>query len=106
MNALKMLKQQHLEVEKLFKQLEAAESAEPRRKRFDEIADALAIHAAIEERHFYPAVNSRQTEDILLESVEEHLQIKRVIADLLQMDAADDEFEAKVRVLRENVEHH
>jgi hemerythrin superfamily protein len=73
---------------------------------FDEIADALAIHAAIEERHFYPAVKKRQTEAILRESVEEHLEIKRVIADLLQMDAGDDQFEAKVKTLREDVEHH
>ena len=55
MNAIKMLKQQHREVEKLFKQLEAAKSAGPRTKTFNEIADALAIHATIEERHFYPA---------------------------------------------------
>src|SRR4029079_11096642 len=60
----------------------------------------------MEERHFYPSVKERQTEEILLESVEEHLEIKRVIADLLQMDAGDDQFEAKMTVLREDVEHH
>ena len=106
MNAVKMLKQQHREVEKLFKQLEAAKSAGPRRKIFNEIADALAVHATIEERHFYPGVKKQQTEEILLESVEEHLEIKRVIADLLEMDSDDDVFEAKVKVLQEDVEHH
>jgi hemerythrin superfamily protein len=106
MNAIKMLKQQHREVEKLFKQLEAAKSAGPRTKAFYEIADALAVHATIEERHFYPGVKETQTEDILLESVEEHLEIKRVIADLLDMDADEDEFMAKVKVLQEDIEHH
>jgi hemerythrin superfamily protein len=106
MNAIKMLKQQHREVEKLFKQFEAAKSAGPREKTFYEIADALAVHATIEERHFYPGVKAAQTEEILLESVEEHLEIKRVIADLLDMDAGDEEFEAKMKVLQENVEHH
>ena len=106
MNAIKMLKQQHREVEKLFKQLEAAKSANPRTKTFNEIADALAVHATIEERHFYPGVKERQTEEILLESVEEHLEIKRAIADLLEMDADEDEFMAKVKVLQEDVEHH
>jgi hemerythrin superfamily protein len=106
MNAVKMLKQQHREVEKLFERLESARSAEPRRKIFEEIADALAVHAAIEERHFYPGVRTRQTEEILLESVEEHLEIKRVIADLLQMDPVDESFAAKVKVLQEDVEHH
>jgi len=106
MNAIKMLKQQHREVEKLFKQFESAKSAGPRQKAFEEIADALAVHATIEEKHFYPAVKKAQTEDILLEAVEEHLEIKRVIADLLEMDGGEDEFAAKVKVLQEDVEHH
>jgi hemerythrin superfamily protein len=106
MNAVKMLKQQHREVEKLFEQFEASEAAEPRREAFEEIADALAVHAAIEETHFYPGVKKQQTEELLLESVEEHLEIKRVIADLLQMDPIDESFDAKVKVLQEDVEHH
>ena len=106
MNAIKMLKQQHQEVEKMFEAFENAKAAGARRKIFEQIADALAVHAAIEERHFYPAVKKEQTEDILLESVEEHLEIKRVIADLLAMEADDENFEAKVKVLQEDVEHH
>jgi hemerythrin superfamily protein len=106
MNAVKMLKQQHREVEQLFKQLEAASAAGPRRKAFEEIADALAVHATIEERHFYPGVKQKQTEEILFESVEEHLEIKRAIADLLTLDPEDETFEAKVKVLKEDVEHH
>lgn len=106
MNAIEMLKKQHRQVEKLFKELEGAKSAESRRKTFELIADALAVHATIEERHFYPAVKEEQTEDILLESVEEHLEIKRVIADMLAMDAGDENFEAKAKVLQEDIEHH
>ena len=106
MNAIEMLKKQHREVAKLFKEFEAAKSAGPRRKIFEKIADALAVHATIEEKHFYPAVKKKQTEDILLESVEEHLEIKRVIADLLAMSADDENFDAKVTVLQEDVEHH
>ena len=68
MKATKFLEQQHLEVEALFKQLDKAKAAGPRRMLFDKIADALAIHAAIEERHFYPAVQDRTTEGTLLES--------------------------------------
>src|SRR4029453_14863268 len=106
MNAVKMLKQQHREVEKLFKRLDAARTEEPRRKAFEEIADALAVHATIEERHFYPGVKNQETEELLLESVEEHLEVKRLIADLMEMDDSEDEFEAKVKVLQENIEHH
>ena len=106
MNAIKMLKQQHREVAKLFKEFEGAKADAPREKIFIQIADALAVHATIEERHFYPAVKEEQTEEILLESVEEHLEVKRIIADLLDMEAEDEEFEAKMKVLQENVEHH
>ncbi len=106
MDAIKMLKKQHREVEGLFKELEKAKSAGPRRRIFEKIADALAIHATIEEKHFYPAAKKKQTEDMLLESVEEHLQVKRVIADLLKLDADDPTFMAKATVLKEDVQHH
>jgi hemerythrin superfamily protein len=106
MNAIDMLKKQHREVEALFAQFKKAKSAAPQRKIFEQIADALAIHATIEEKHFYPAVKKKATEDLLLESLEEHLEIKRVIADLLMLDAKDLTFEPKVTVLEEDVQHH
>lgn len=106
MDAIKMLKKQHREVEGMFKDLEKAKSAGPRRKIFDKLADALAVHATIEERHFYPAAKKKQTQDQLLESVEEHLEVKRLIADLLDLEANDPVFMAKITVLKENVMHH
>ncbi len=106
MNAIEMLKQQHRMVEQLFDQFEQAESPEARRDAFNEIADALAVHSTIEEKHFYPTVKQEQTEGILVESVEEHLEVKRAIADLLQMDAADDDFGPQVKDLRDSVDTH
>jgi len=108
MNAIDMLKKQHREVEKLFAKFEAlGESAAKSKQRvFNDIADALAMHATIEEKHFYPAVKAKRTEDILLEALEEHLSVKRIIADLLQLEPSDDTFDAKVKVLKEQVEHH
>ena len=106
MNAITLLKHQHREVEALFKQLHKAKAGAPRRNIFERIADALAVHAAIEEKHFYPAVKEKTTEEILLESVEEHLAIKRVIADVLRTDAADETFAAKIKVLEDEITHH
>ena len=106
MGAIDLLEQQHREVEKLFASLEKATRKENKRRLFEKIADKLAVHAAIEEHHFYPTVKARRTEDILLESLEEHLSIKRVLADLLEMDADDETFDAKTKVLQEQVEHH
>ena len=106
MTAIQMLKKQHREVEALFRQLDKARTAATRGRVFEKIADALAVHATIEERHFYPGVKAQATEDLLMESVEEHLEIKRAIADLLELDADDETFEAKTNVLKEDVEHH
>jgi len=106
MDAIELLKGEHRAVEALFKKFEKADSAISRRKTFEQIADALAVHAAIEEKHFYPAVKAKATEDLLLEAAEEHLEIKRVIADLLALNASDGTFEAKVKVLQEDVDHH
>jgi hypothetical protein len=106
MSAIDMLQADHREVEELFETFEAAKDARQQRAIFERIADKLAVHAAIEEQYFYPAVRADETEDLLLQAAEEHLAIKRVIADLLKLDAKDETFAAKVKVLREQVEHH
>jgi hemerythrin superfamily protein len=108
MNAIELLKSQHREVKDLFVHYESLGEQAYKGKQtvFEQIADALAMHATIEEEQFYPAVKAKRTEDILLESLEEHLGIKRVIADLLKIDSSDETFDAKVKVLKEQVEHH
>lgn len=105
MNAIELLKQQHREVEDLFEKFESAPGAQ-KQKIADAIADKLAIHASIEEQHFYPATKTARTEDLLREAVEEHLSAKRVIADILDTDPSDPQFTAKVKVLKEQIEHH
>ena len=104
LNALDLLTEQHAELDDLFAQLEG--SGGNRRAAFIELADKLAAHATIEEKVFYPRVMSDQTSDLLHESVEEHLAIKRVLADLLTMPLDDEEFYAKLSVLKEVVSHH
>lgn len=106
MNAVDLLKSQHRAVEKKFAKIEAAHQPKQKAMLFAEIADSLAAHAAIEEHQFYRAVKAKRTEDILLESLEEHLGIKRVLADLLVTAPTDETFDAKVKVLKDLVEHH
>jgi len=105
MNALDLLIEQHDEVEDLFEMIEKAEG-EKKTELFEELADKLAAHAAMEEKLFYPAVKAKETEELLVESTEEHLQIKRVLADLLELDTDDEHFDAKIKVMQEEVEHH
>jgi hemerythrin superfamily protein len=106
MNAIELLKFQHRAVEKLFSQIDKAKTAGAKQGLFEQVADSLAVHATIEEHQFYPAVRAKRTEDILLEALEEHVGIKRVLADLLETDADDPTFDAKIKVLGEQVEHH
>jgi hemerythrin superfamily protein len=107
MDAIELLKRQHRFVEELFDQLEhEAEDDAEQVELVQELADNLAAHAAIEERIFYPAAYGDNTRDLLEEAVEEHLALKRVIADLIGMSPGDDYFEAKIAVLKEQVVHH
>src|SRR6185436_5080281 len=101
-----MLTAQHEEVASLFEKLEAASSPRRKQQLFEALADMLAVHVTIEERHFYPAVRAKRTEDILLESLEEHLGVKRVLSDLLATPVGDETFDAKLAVLRDLVSHH
>ena len=109
MDAIALLKKQHREVEELFEKFEKASEGKGEQVLMDlfaRIADNLAAHATIEEKLFYPSVYVGPTADKLQEAVEEHLAAKRVIADLLDMDPADAQFKAKMKVLKELVEHH
>lgn len=106
MNALDLLTSQHRDVEETFSLIESTADAEGKLRAFEKLADSLAIHAAIEEHQFYPAVKEQKTEDVLLESVEEHLGMKRVIAELMQLEPDDESFDAKLKVLKELVTNH
>lgn len=106
MNAVDLLERQHREAEELFAELEKA-TADRKEELFNALADALAVHTTIEEKHFYPTTMAgADVEDLLRAAAEEHLGIKRFIADLLEIDADDPTFEAKMNVLKEQVEHH
>ncbi len=105
MNAIEMLTKQHREMETAFKAVTDADKAS-RRDLFVKVADVLMSHVLVEERLFYPAVIAKRTEDILLESLEEHLSLKRLLSDLLELPIDATSFEPKFHVLAEQAEHH
>ena len=106
MDAIDLLKEQHEEVRQLFSQIEQADADEEKQNLFDELADKLAAHSTIEEKLFYPAAYAKKTKELLIEAVEEHLSMKRIIADLMDLEIDDENFDAKVKVLKEQVLHH
>jgi len=105
-----MLKDDHRNVEKLFKRFEQAgdRAFVEKRKIVDRIIEELSIHAAVEEQLFYPVTRATvpAVEDDALESLEEHHIVKWVLSELEDMDPEDERFDAKVTVLIENVRHH
>jgi len=86
----------------------AVEAHEPeaRSAALARVGDDLTKHITSEEEVFYPAVKAKRTEDVLLESLEEHLSLKRLLADLLTLDPSAETWEPKFKVLKEQTEHH
>ena len=110
MDAISLLKHDHKTVEQLFKRFEKAGDRAHVEKRqvVDRIIEELSVHAAVEEQLFYPVARATvpDTEDIALESIEEHHIVKWVLSELETMSPDDERFDAKVTVLIENVRHH
>jgi hemerythrin superfamily protein len=105
-DALELLRDQHDEVLDLIERIEDSDDPDAKAPMFRELADKIAAHSAIEEKLFYPSVMSERTNELLIESTEEHLAVKRVLSDLLELDPDDDHWMAKLRVLRDELEHH
>jgi hemerythrin superfamily protein len=110
MDAITLLKADHKTVERLFKRFEKAGDRAHRTKRdiVDRIIEELSVHAAVEEQLFYPAARAAvpETEDLALESLEEHHVVKWILSELERMSPEAERFDAKVSVLIENVRHH
>src|SRR5512139_1041219 len=106
MNALDLLSEDHKKVKELFEEAENAEGKE-QQKLFDQIKQELETHTRIEETIFYPAVQQyEELKDMVLESLEEHKQVKTLLKEMDGLAADSDKFEPKLKVLMENVEHH
>jgi hemerythrin superfamily protein len=112
MNAITLLKNDHKTVEQLFKRFEKAgpRAAKAKQDIVERIVRELSIHAAIEEMVLYPAIREAaengDIDKMVLESLEEHHIVKRVLWELERMSPDDERFDAKVTVLIENVRHH
>jgi len=106
MDAFNLLKADHQKVAGLFDELESADGKQ-KLSVFAEIKTELELHTHIEETIFYPALEEpKETHDLTLEAYEEHDVVKRLLQELSRARSANEEWEAKAKVLRENVEHH
>jgi hemerythrin-like domain-containing protein len=113
-DAVALLKADHKEVIELFKEVEGlSDRAHAQLQKLgDEICQGLKVHAEIEEKVFYPAIQERtrrghkEEKDLVLESYEEHAAAKKVIADIEAVDSTDESYKPKIKALSELIEHH
>ena len=109
MNAFQLLKEDHKKVASIFQQLEPTteRAVKTREELFTELKQNLDIHAHIEETIFYPSIKREaETREIVLEGFEEHHVIKMLLKELAAMPVDTEQWAAKLKVLKENVEHH
>jgi hemerythrin superfamily protein len=105
MDPFELLKADHETVSKLFTKIEAS-TTQSKRDLFTQLKTELDLHAHIEETIFYPALEKKhKARDITLEAYEEHKVVKKLLAELAD-EPHSDEWDAKLTVLKESVEHH
>ncbi len=109
LDAINMLMADHRAVKAMFAEFEElSDRSKVSKKRVaDAICNALLIHTQIEEEIFYPAVMEMiDNDDLMDEAVVEHASAKELIEQIQEMDPGDDLYDAKVKVLSEQIEHH
>ena len=104
--AVRLLKQDHREVEGWFDEYEQLEDAGEKLALFGKIATALKVHTQIEEETLYPAERGQVEDDLLDEAYVEHDGAKKLIAEIEAMQPSDEFYDAKVKVLGEYIKHH
>jgi hemerythrin superfamily protein len=105
-DAIKLLSADHREVEQLFEQFEKAKGDEKKEQIARQICTELKVHAMIEEEIFYPALRGKIDDDDIDEALVEHDSAKVLMNEIEAGGAETNFFEAKVKVLQEEIEHH
>ncbi|MBN8728344.1 MAG: hemerythrin domain-containing protein [Xanthomonadales bacterium] len=108
-NAIDLLKHDHREVEGMFREMEATDSDEKKLELGRKICIELLMHTQVEEEIFYPAskqVLDEDETDMVAESTVEHASVKKLIEDINGMKPDDELFDARFKVLKEQVQHH
>lgn len=106
---IQMLKNDHENVKSMFERIKTSD-ASIREQLVSEIEKAIKIHSALEEEIFYPAfreaARSGEEKQMFFEAVEEHHAVDSIFPDLKTVVDEGDRFLARVKVVRELVEHH
>jgi hypothetical protein len=105
-DAIALLKADHRTVEDLFAKFEKASGDGAKEKIAKQICLELTVHTMLEEEIFYPACEGKVEEDDLKEAYVEHDGAKVLMAEIEAGGPDDEYYDAKVKVLSEEIEHH
>jgi hypothetical protein len=105
-DAIALLKADHRKVEDLFAKFEAAHDSAKKRQLAKQICTELTVHTMIEEEIFYPACKGKIEDDMESEAYVEHDGAKVLIAEIEAGNPDDEFYDAKVKVLSEQIKHH
>ena len=105
-DAIALLKADHRKVEGLFEKFESATGKSEKESLAKQICTELTVHTILEEEIFYPACMGKTEEALLDESYVEHDGAKVLIAQIEAGGPGEAFYDAKVKVLSEEIEHH
>lgn len=98
-----ILSKEHDQVLDLFKEAINDGSKET----FLKIKKELDPHLEGEEKLFYPVLKEKkEAREIVLEGYEEHRIAETLLSELESMDEKEETWHAKIKVLKEGIEHH
>jgi hemerythrin-like domain-containing protein len=112
MNVIKLLRNDHRRALSLIEQIEndSDEAASrSRAKLFDELKDSLSLHATVEERIFYPALEKfDETRGLVDEFYREHQEADRILAKMesRKNGSLSGEWQNQLQELKRSIEHH
>jgi len=109
MDVIKLLKEDHKKIKKMLDELESTteRAANTRAQLFAKIQSELKLHELVEEEIVYPAFREQcKLKDIVLEGYEEHHVVNLIMDEIDHEAVTDETWAAKVKVMKENVEHH
>jgi hemerythrin-like domain-containing protein len=108
-DALTLLKEDHDRVKKMLAEGETTteRGVKTRGELFARLKTELEAHELMEEQVLYPALTEHpRARELALEAYEEHHVVDTILAELEQTDPSDEEWTAKFKVAKENLEHH
>lgn len=107
MNAFELLLRDHRKVSELFEQIENSSDPAVQETMFSQLKQELIVHTEIEEKYFYPfLIKFLETEELTVDSIEDHQEIKDLLSELDEISPNDDDWENTIRDLIDAIEHH